>query len=388
MNSKKSIYIAIDAVNIRAGGGLTHLQHLLHAAVPDKSDVCKVTLWTCSKTASRLPQRDWLEVKTPSWCDGKFLQRIAGQQLFLPHEAKVAGCDVLFSPGGTIPWRCAMPIVTMSQNMLPFEPDRALLFGGLSLMRAKMTLLRFSQGESFKRAQGVIFLTNYAQQVITAKLKNLSAQTVCIPHGVEHRFRQEPRSQHIFYPKEKQPLYRLLYVSIQMPYKHQLEILEGVARLYQKGWPIELQLIGLPWKNYGARVSRKISELDPQGLFVRNLGYVNFEQLHELYRQADAFLFASSCENMPNILIEAMAAGLPILCSDRGPMPEILGKGGVYFDPENTDSIVNAIEMLLENPREREEKSWINYRKAQDYSWDRCAADTLNFITNVALNSS
>ena len=60
------------------------------------------------------------------------------------------------------------------------------------------------------------------------------------------------------------------------------------------------------------------------------------DDLHQKYLDADLGLFASSCENMPNILLETMGAGLPIACSNRQPMPEILKNGGEYFDPEKS----------------------------------------------------
>ena len=66
----------------------------------------------------------------------------------------------------------------------------------------------------------------------------------------------------------------------------------------------------------------------------------------EYLSKSNIFIFASSCENMPITLIEGMASGLPIACSDRGPMPEVLQDGGVYFNPEDCKSIVFAIEKL------------------------------------------
>ena len=80
------------------------------------------------------------------------------------------------------------------------------------------------------------------------------------------------------------------------------------------------------------------------------LGFVPHDDLPSLLAGADLFVFASSCENMPNTLVEAMAIGLPIACSDRGPMPEVLRDGGVYFDPENPESIAAAIETLIRDP--------------------------------------
>jgi glycosyltransferase involved in cell wall biosynthesis len=55
---------------------------------------------------------------------------------------------------------------------------------------------------------------------------------------------------------------------------------------------------------------------------------------------------------MPNILLEAMAAGLPIACSNRGPMPEVLGTAGLYFNPENPAEIACAIRTVIDEQRQ------------------------------------
>ena len=107
------------------------------------------------------------------------------------------------------------------------------------------------------------------------------------------------------------------------------------------------------------------------------------EQLHRRYAEADAFVFASSCENMPNILVEAMAAGLPIACSNRGPMPEVLGDAGVYFDPDSADAIATAIHELMIDVRGRARYAEAAALAAKAYSWDRCASDTFRFIREI-----
>ena len=85
---------------------------------------------------------------------------------------------------------------------------------------------------------------------------------------------------------------------------------------------------------------------------------------------------------MPNILIEAMASGLPIVCSDRGPMFEVLGDGGGYFDPESISSIVDALEHTIENKLIRENKAEKSFLSAQAFSWEKCASDTFSFISS------
>ena len=86
---------------------------------------------------------------------------------------------------------------------------------------------------------------------------------------------------------------------------------------------------------------------------------------------------------MPNTLVEAMAAGLPIACSDRGPMPEVLADGGVYFDPENPHSIAIAIRKLIEDSTLRENVAFKAKLLSQQYSWSRCANETWAFIAET-----
>ena len=149
-------HLAIDASNISSGGGLTHLSQLLDNYDSSSSGIKKMTIWSNNATANYLPNHSWLIKRSPSWCERNIFIRFFCQQFLLLGEMKRNKCEILFSPGGTIPFNCPLPVVTMSQNMLPFEEDKANHFGRLSIMRVKMLLLKFVQGKSFKVANGVI----------------------------------------------------------------------------------------------------------------------------------------------------------------------------------------------------------------------------------------
>jgi glycosyltransferase involved in cell wall biosynthesis len=87
---------------------------------------------------------------------------------------------------------------------------------------------------------------------------------------------------------------------------------------------------------------------------------------------------------MPNILLEEMASGLPIACSNRGPMPEVLGDAGVYFDPEDPNDIARALRELIESPVLRTKLARASFGRVQRYSWRRCADETFSFLASVA----
>lgn len=384
MLEKVGLHLGIDATNIRQGGGLTHLSQLLQAGDPVAAGIDRVTVFANQVTAAALPERPWLFKLSSPWMDASLARRMLGQQFQLPRAIKAVESDVLFSPGGTVPAWAPVPAVTMCQNMLPFEPVEAARFGRWSLMRLKMRLLRYSQGRSFRGADGLIFLTGYAQAAITRALGGVTCPTALIPHGIEDRFLQKPRLQRPLANCTEDNPFKVLYVSILMPYKHQVEVAHAAHLLRTEGVPIEMRFVGAPWGKYGHQFKSILNELDPEHRFLVWSGAEPFDVLHGFYQRADAFVFASSCENLPNILIEAMAAGLPISSSDRGPMPEVLDDAGVYFDPEVSTSIANALRRLAEDVSLRSSLSELAWHKAQAYSWERCAHETFKFIAEVA----
>ena len=81
-----------------------------------------------------------------------------------------------------------------------------------------------------------------------------------------------------------------------------------------------------------------------------------------------------------------MASSIPILCSNMGPMPEILGDSGIYFDPLFPNSIAEAIKKAYLTPDLFRHLSNSTFEKANTYSWDKCTRDTFNFIESTYLN--
>jgi glycosyltransferase involved in cell wall biosynthesis len=373
------VIVGIDGSNLRTGGGTTHIRNLLSVAEPGRFGIEQVVLWTSEATLGLLPERDWLEAVHEPWLDRSLPWRLAWQWFRLPRLVE-RRCDVLFSPGGNAR-PGAVPIVTMSRNMLPFELGELFRYR-ISWMTLRLLLLRFGQSRTFRRADGLIFLTDYAREAVQ-RVARAGGRTAVIPHGVEERFRGEPRPQRpLSACSPEQPL-RLLYVSIVDVYKHQWQVAEAVASLRREGLPVAIDFVGPAYPPAERRLRASLERLDPAGEFLRYRGPMPFEALHELQQTAEIFVFASSCENMPNILLEAMASGYPIACARRGPMPEILGDAGAWFDPERPQEIAAAIRSLAEDPERRGRCARAAYEAARAYSWDRCARESLEFIGAV-----
>ena len=96
------------------------------------------------------------------------------------------------------------------------------------------------------------------------------------------------------------------------------------------------------------KLKKKCDQIQDIDEWCEILGPIAYSEIAKYYKNASIGIFASTCENLPNILLEMMASSLPIACSNRGPMPNILGENGIYFDPENINSISEALRYLLE----------------------------------------
>jgi len=86
---------------------------------------------------------------------------------------------------------------------------------------------------------------------------------------------------------------------------------------------------------------------------------------------------------MPNILLEMMGSGLPIIASNKGPSMEILKDGGLYFNPESSDNIADKLEELISSPQIRDQLSMKSFYYANYFSWEKCADETFSFLSSL-----
>ncbi len=370
--------IAVDASNIGSGGGLTHLRELLAVANPNAYGIDRVILWSSRKTLAAIKDRPWLEKRTAPVLDGPFIRRALWQRFELDRLLRAAGADLLFAPGGSVVTR-STPVVTMHRNMLPFDARERRRYG-MSPFALKLELLRRVQTTSMRNADGLIFLTEHARDAVRAEIGPVG-NAVVIPHGLTPGIRKAPRPARPVSSASMEDPLRILYVSTVDLYKHQWMVAEAVARLRAEGLPVRLDLHGAAREPALRRLRSTMARVDPAGDFISYHGEKERAELTAHYHAADLFVFASSCETISNILLESMASGLPIACSNRGPMPSVLGEGGVYFDPEDVTGTAAAIRRLVLDAGLREAIAETAYQRSQPYSWERCAHETFQFLS-------
>ena len=371
--------LGINASRARSGGAVAHLVGVLGEVNPADYGVREVHIWSYSGLLSLLPSTPWLVKHAPAELDHSLSHQLWWERFSLPSELRKARCSILLNvdAGSVCRFR---PAVTMSRDMLSYEPGEIERYG-ISKARLRLMALRYVQNASLRSADGAIFLTQYAARVIQQSCGPLG-NVAYIPHGVGAAFLFD-RPPKVWPLVGERPI-RCLYVSNTLPYKHQWHVVEAVAQLRQQGFDLQLELVGGGEGMAQRRLEAQIARVDPNRGFVTQHGFMSQRKLPEFLAKADLFVFASSCENMPNTLVEAMAAQLPIACANRGPMPEVLEDGGLYFDPENPDSIASAIASLIMEPDKRIRLAMRAKELASQYSWSRCAQETFSFIAKTA----
>lgn len=374
--------VGINASRGRSGGAVSHLVGIMTELDWSDNPDLEIHIWSYEQLLKKLPSHPAIHLHTSEVFEQSMLKQLMWERFTLPKELKKYNCDILLNidAGSVGRYR---KMVTMSRDMLSYEPGEMDRFP-FSKEKVRLILLKYVQNASLRASNGVIFLTHYAGKLIQQSCGKLK-KVEYIPHGVGKNFLDLAKLK----PSEiilKTPVH-VLYVSNVAPYKHQWNVVRGIAYLRNKGYDIRLTLTGGGHVDALTGSQKKLddalNECDPNQKFVNILGYMSQSELPQLLRSADIFVFASSCENMPNTLIEAMSVGLPIACSNRGPMPEVLKDAGTYFNPDNPISIANAVELYLED------KSLIinNAKKASElasnYSWARCAYETFAFLREV-----
>jgi glycosyltransferase involved in cell wall biosynthesis len=373
--------LGIDAANIVVGGGLHHLVELLKVADPDKHSFTRIIVFGSKITLDKIESRSWLTKISSPALNGNFIRRILWQRFMLSEVAKKYQCNLLFVPGGSYEGSFK-PVVTMNQNLLPFEWRETCRYG-FSLAFVRLLLLRFIQSRTFTSVDGIIFLTNHAKSIVSQLVQNINIKSVVIGHGINPKFSFSPKLQLPISNYSFDQPYRILYVSTIDMFKHQWNVVEAIAKLRSMGYPIVVELVGNAYPPALDLLHKSLIKNDPDNVFVNYIGYLPYDEIEKKYSTADLFIFASSCETFAQIITEAMCAGLPIACTEKSAMSELLQDSGVYFNPESPDSIASTIRRLLDDSDLR--SSLANGAKlaSENITWDRCANQTFSFLNSV-----
>ncbi|OGT06732.1 MAG: hypothetical protein A2103_01200 [Gammaproteobacteria bacterium GWF2_41_13] len=375
--------IAIDAYNIKEGGGVTHLCNLIQQS--DQKYFSTVYVFCNLKIRNNLKKiaRDNVVIIHNPWLDCFFLKKFFWDIFILPRELRRLKITVFFCLGGLLPFRRIKNVkqVTMCQNILPFyyrEFRRAGWFLTIRRFLLQKMLIR-----SFCASDGLIFLS-FASRDLVQKFLHRVPMNEVIYHGIALNAFQKKKDPYRLDEKN----IALLYVSTIKGYKNHSSVITALSILRQRGYEnIHVQFVGAQRKAVMQQLFKQIEtlQLKDQVYFISEVSYTEITQL---YSKASLFVFASSCESFGFPLLEAMATGLPIACSNIEPFPEIVKNAAIYFDPKVPASIADAIEALIEDKNFRSQLIDKALALSENFSWKESAYKTFAFLKKVADDAS
>lgn len=358
--------ILIEAMSARRGGGQTYLKNLLA-----NIDLCSAhEVYIIAPLELELPTNPKLIRLNPSAMSKRALTRALWQRFSLPIILRRYKIDLLFAPGGVLVGATPNGVksVVCFRNMAPFDPVQRKRYPFASWDRIRLFLLKHTLLKSFKRADLVIFISKFAQQKITTQLGIKTNKSIVIPHGLNEHFKSGSNLTNAW-PSSVPKKDYLLYVSTFDVYKHHLEVLKAFELLIKKRQTSELLVFaGFNKTSCADQIRDEVKRLKLQDQ-VLLLGEINYKDLPVLYRNAKLHIFASDCENCPNILLEKMASARPIVCSNRDPMPEFGGDSVLYFDPDSPQQLSEQLISIIDSTEVLAKYSLLSEQRAENFCW-------------------
>ncbi len=265
------------------------------------------------------------------------------EQVELPRLCREQKLDYLLCPYNTGPLRStgSTRVIAVVHDLIYMKPWHVLpparsLYQTVGRVYRRQVVPRL-----VRRADAVLTISRFTQRELMERFGLREADVPVIPCMISDDWFAQPVSR-----AARQPY--LFTVAGEVPSKNVDRLLQAFAAARPAlGDDARLRIAGIKSDHHAHFLGRA----DALGLagVVELLGYVSREELREQYRQARAFIFASLFEGFGIPLLEAMASGTPVACSNTTSMPEIVGECGLQFDPYSVEDMAEQIRRVWDD---------------------------------------
>lgn len=302
----------------------------------------------------------------------RLLRRLKIIPAYVAQQIETYPLDLLHYPGTTIdqPEIKSPCVLTIHDIQQEYFPE---FFSTETLAWRKATFKPSAQ-----KARRIITVSEYTRQTVIEKF-NVPAQKVRAIHsGVNAQFHPRISRETMTHLRQKYNLPQkfIFFPANPWPHKNHARLFEALKLLKQKyRTSCRLVLSGVFESEQVNLQSLAISAGVPEDVYI--LGYIPYEDLPALYSAATALVFPSLFEGFGLPILEAMACGCPVICSNTTSLPELAGEAAFLIDPLDVAQMAEAIYNVLSFESLRDSLREKGLARVQNFSWERAARETI-----------
>jgi glycosyltransferase involved in cell wall biosynthesis len=298
-------------------------------------------------------------------------------QVGLPRELRRHGIDVLFNPKYSVPLTGTYPSVWVCHGLDWYVMPWASRF--IDRLSHRHLVPRYAA-----RSAAIVAVSEVTKEHLMEFLRVPADRITTVYTGVgeEFRSRLDGGERDAVRARYGLPERYVLYAGAVYPPKNFRRMVQAYAQVGPK-LGVSLVIAG--------GTNRFLSEDELQeperlglGDWVKRVGWIDSPTLAALYQMSEALLLPSLFESFGMPIVEAMASGCPVVTSDCYGSKEIAGGAARLVDPLSVDSIAEGIRDVLQRPTLRSELIEKGLRRAEIFTWERCAGQTLKVLERVA----
>lgn len=318
----------------------------------------------------RVPERFRAPVKNILW-----------HQTKLPRLARQHHLDVLHVPSyRRLLWPRPCALVGTIHDLAPFKVARK--YDWKRMFYGRVVAARLA-----RRQDRIIAISRNTACDVKTCFRLAENRIDVIYNGLEHdRFfpgqSAEARAETLNKYGLRNPFF-LYLARLEHPGKNHTRLIAAFNEFKKQtrsNW--QLVFAGSDW--HGAEVIHAAIQASPCPADIRALGFVADRELPDLYRAADAFVYPSLYEGFGLPPVEAMACGCPVMSSGRGSLKEVVGDAAIVIDPEDIQTMTQQLAAMANDAALRKRLSAAGLKRAQQFNWQRTAAQTLDVYRQCA----
>ena len=250
----------------------------------------------------------------------------------------------------------------------------------------RRTQLRLTVARTVKRAAHIITVSEFSRDAILRTYDIPPENVTAIPNAANPEFRVigRERAQKAVHDRLRFDAPFVLSVGDLQPRKNQIGLIGAFSKLLTEYPHLKHHLVLTGKETWFTPKVREAARSCGFASRIHFTGFVSDGELMELYNACDCFAFPSFYEGFGLPILEAMACGRAVACSNTSAMPEVADGAGLLFNPHRIEEIARALKDVLLDAELRGRMERLGLQRAATFTWKKSARATLDVYTQVA----